>query len=413
VIDADHTRTEQRQTAIATPTAGPSPSSASASPTEKSPSDVPPDAAVSDASTTDVAREAGPAAPTATVSVSPVALTNSVMLISVDGLAARFVDAEITAGSAPTFARLQREGSWTLNARCEARISVTLPNHTSMITGRPAVTVPDLPAETNHGYLENFDPGDSTTLHNRGNPNLAYVTSIFDEVHDRGGFTALYAGKSKFLLFRRSYAAPASRVDLLGPDDGRNKIDSFDVLEDTSALVSEFMEAVETGVGAHPDGPNFTMLHIRDTDSAGHAYGWGTDPYIQALELADYLIGGVLDAIATSEPLRNTVVIVTTDHGGIDLGHYNTALHEVVDIPFFVWGKGIPRGRDLYSVSQGRKDPKDEIPMDAIANQPIRNGDAGNLALSLMGLPAIEGSLHQGLSLEVEAPGADDAGTGE
>jgi phosphopentomutase len=203
-------------------------------------------------------------------------------------------------------------------------------------------------------------------------------------------------------LYRRSYSPPASRIDPIGPDDGGNKIESFDVIEDTTSLVSEFLKAVEVGVAQHPAGPNFSMLHIRDTDSNGHAYGWGSAQYMQALALADTQISNVLDTITSSAALQDTVVIVTTDHGGLDTGHFDTTQLDIVAIPFFVWGNAVPKGADLYAVSEGRTDPGQTIPMDAIAGQPIRNGDAANFALDLMGLPPIEGSLHRGMRLRPE-----------
>ena len=63
-------------------------------------------------------------------------------------------------------------------------------------------------------------------------------------------------------------------------------------------------------------------------------------------------------------------------------------------IPFMVWGPGVQAGADLYALNQpNRKDPGTENPpYDAEEPPAIRNGDAGNLALTLLGLPAIEGS---------------------
>lgn len=342
------------------------------------------------------ARALRDAGPDASVQSSP----PGVVVISVDGLASRFLQAEIEAGRAPAFEALQRDAAFTHNARTEARNSVTLPNHTSMITGRPAVLVPELPTSTHHGLLDNYDLGGEHTIHDRGNPDLAYAASVFDEAHDRGGYTALFSGKSKFELMQRSYAALASRPDLIEPDDGADKIDDFLVLDDSSSLVSEFLRRVELGVAAHPWGPNVAMLHLRDTDSEGHAYGWGSEEYSSALRLADSLVGRVVEALRVKPGLSRTWLIVTTDHGGVDNGHFDTAALDVVQIPFYVWGPGVAAGADLYELTSGtRVDPGEAIPMDGTGSQPIRNGDVANLALWLLGLPPIDGSLHRGMKL--------------
>ena len=63
-------------------------------------------------------------------------------------------------------------------------------------------------------------------------------------------------------------------------------------------------------------------------------------------------------------------------------------------IPLYVWGAGVGAGLELYEINPNtRKEPGEINPTYDLAEaQPIRNGDIGNLALYLLGLPSIEGS---------------------
>ena len=79
--------------------------------------------------------------------------------------------------------------------------------------------------------------------------------------------------------------------------------------------------------------------------------------------------------------------------------HHQTERASHYTVPFYVWSPGVPRA-DLYELNDGlRADPgTDNVGSDADV-QPIRNGDAANLALALLGLPAVPGSGQSGLEV--------------
>ncbi len=319
---------------------------------------------------------------------STAAATHAV-IVSVDGMAARYVQPLVVNGELPTMRRLGQQGAWTHNARTDVFNTATIPNHVCMVTGLPSEHTPGFPMQAHHGYTRNILPEPGETLHNTGNPSLRYVPSIFDVAHDFGLVTCLYASKPKFVLFAASYDHKSGAKDLIGPDNGNNKIDVTVIEEDTEHLVSQFVERQKSAPC------NLALLHLGDPDTAGHRWGWGSAEYLQSLKRSDGLIGQVLAGVEReAAPQGRIALIVTSDHGGVDNNHNENERRENFAIPFYVWAPGVPAGKDLYDVmSQSRKDPGGENPPYGAKPRPIRNGDAGNLALVLLGLPPVPGSL--------------------
>jgi predicted AlkP superfamily pyrophosphatase or phosphodiesterase len=306
-----------------------------------------------------------------------------VIFISSDGMRPDAVRA-LGRDKAPNLHRMRKEGAFTDNARTDATYTVTLPNHTGMMTSRGVV------GKTGHEWISNSDPTLGNNLHRNKKD---YVASMFDVAHDNGLSTALYASKSKFSLYDDSYSDRWGAPDIIGEDNGKDKIDTYLRIDQTITLVAALTKQLRT------DPANLTMLHLRDPDTAGHAHGWiieGDTPYLESISRVDALIGTVLDTIEDSGTLRGkTTVIVTADHGGLTKtkGHGEAKESDNYTIPFYVWGPGINPATDLYKINPTtRTDPGTLNPAYTEAAQPIRNADAGNLILSLLKLPAIPGS---------------------
>ena len=313
-----------------------------------------------------------------------------VIQISVDGLGSAYVQSLLAANQIPNLARLLNEGAGTLNARTDFDFSITLPNHTAMLTGRP---VYDKFGDntTGHQWTDNGDPLPGQTLHsNRG----FYIASVFDVAHDNGLTTGAYATKSKFSLYDTSYNSANGAVDTTGADNGPDKIDTNVVASGNSPAM---MSALLDSLRVNPT--QFTFIHFHDPDTAGHASGWGSASYNAAVIAVDGHLGQLLAAIDQSPALAGrTTVILTADHGGSGNGHSDASQPIHYTIPFVVWGPGIPHA-DLYSLNGlATTDPGGGRPDFGLTGMPIRNGDAGNCALRRLGLPQIPGSTIASLS---------------
>jgi hypothetical protein len=312
-----------------------------------------------------------------------------VIHISVDGLHPGHMQAVIDAGQAPNLKRFQDEGAWTTNGRTDYTYTVTLPNHTAMLTGRPVTQPEGMPETVHHGWTDNKDPDHGTTLHNSGNPHVKYMASVFDVAHDAGLSTAMYNSKGKFMLYDQSY----NETHGAAHEHGRDKIDTYFSQSDGAPSYSAGMnERFLADMAAKHF--NYVFVHYRDTDSVGHALSWGSSAWRQAIIAVDGYLGGVFRLVESDPQLAGkTTILLTADHGGIWFDHGDPTLADNYTVPVFAWGTGVSRG-DLYAMNvDTRTDPGDGRVDFNSASQPIRNGDTGNLALSLLGLGPIPGSL--------------------
>lgn len=327
------------------------------------------------------------ASPVMTSAPAPGAAVRHVIAISVDGLNPRALGM-LPPGQLPGFTLLAEQGASTRNARTVVEKTQTLPNHTAMVTSRRVA----LPGGT--GVTFNNDNG--STVHASAH---GYVPSVFDVVHDHGLRTGLFATKSKFAFLDRSWNAANGARDTTGVDNGADKIDVFRFDDDSATATARMLAQLH---GGRP--PAFALLHLRDPDSAGHQHGWLSADYLAAVRAADTQVLRVLRAVVRDPGLRgDTVVVVTSDHGGLARDHSDPTLFADYRVPFFVWGTGVRRGADLYALNpRDRRDPRFGQPPYDVRVQPIRNAEIGNVALALLGVRAVPTSqIGRDLGLDV------------
>jgi predicted AlkP superfamily pyrophosphatase or phosphodiesterase len=229
-----------------------------------------------------------------------------VVLVSMDGLRP---DVALRANM-KNLRALMDAGAFTFWARTTA-VAVTLPSHTSMITGVP--------------------PDDHEIEWNRDMPFREPVYPSYPtvlELATRAGLsTAMAAGKSKFSTLDK----PGTITQVFVPKQS--------VIDD--AQVGD--HAVEMIARAKPA---LLFVHLPGVDSAGHHSGWGSPAQLAAAERVDVQLGRILAALDAAQIRASTAVLVSADHGGAGLTHGADDARSR-HIPWVLSGPGVRRGYDL------------------------------------------------------------------
>jgi len=329
---------------------------------------------------------------------APPAPVDHALIVSVDGLRSDMLEPP-NIDALPNIARLMR-GPHTLEARTDPQFTITLPNHISMLTGRPVL------GPYGHNWVRNDDPPaakDGGTLHiHKG----AYIPSAFDVAHDSGLSTCCASTKSKFWLLEQSYGWSAGARDTTGEDDGLAKIDLFAFANRTDELAGAIADRLRRETGR-----SLSFVHFAAPDIAGHGFDWIVRPdskYFASVVEVDRALGLILGAIDGDPDLKGrTAIVLTSDHGGGVPRKTHTDITCPLNfrIPFLVW-RGDAEPADLYEANPARAKPaRDALIGRDDALQPIRNGDAANAALGLLGLEPIPGSFYGSLlPFRPEAP---------
>ena len=205
-----------------------------------------------------------------------------VVVFGVDGLSSKGVERSPT----PAMHGLMKTGVWTLHARAVIP-TVSSPNWAAMIMG----AAPDFTGVTSNDW----QPG---------------TYEIAPYCDDGAGHPP-----SIFGLIRQASPAAKSALFTDWPDFAR-------LIEPSGAgkvfiKDGDEVEVVDQAIRyIVAQRPLLTFIHVDHVDHAGHTAGWHTPEYFAAVQAADELLARMLKALDKSDLRRETIVLVTADHGG-------------------------------------------------------------------------------------------------
>jgi len=257
-----------------------------------------------------------------TLSASAAPQAAHVVLISIDGLRPDAIEQS----KAAFLGELIREGSYCPQAKT-VRPSLTLPAHTSMLTG--------LDVERHGVKWNDYKPG------------AIELPTLLSLVKGTGRGSIGFFSKPKFYC--------------LAPESGMDFRYITPVPENWDSPISKLVRAgVHKAYDSPPDTtapgiagvfaaewpkrkPAFAFVHFRETDRAGHKHKWMSDEYLEAVRVCDGAVGSILKTIRDAGLGPKTIVIVTTDHGG-DGRRHDLDVPENNIIPWICAGPGVPKG---------------------------------------------------------------------
>ena len=95
--------------------------------------------------------------------------------------------------------------------------------------------------------------------------------------------------------------------------------------------------------------PDFMAIIYDDPDHVGHSRGHDTAEYYARMEELDSCLAEIIAAIKEAGIYDDSIIIVTSDHGGIGYGHGGQSMMEM-ETPFIIAGKNIKQGGEFSEV---------------------------------------------------------------
>ncbi|WP_293915166.1 MULTISPECIES: alkaline phosphatase [unclassified Sphingobacterium] len=234
-----------------------------------------------------------------------------IVVIGCDGLGAY----ALPKADMPNVKSVMASGAWSLHARSVLPSSSAV-NWASMLMGA---------GPTQHGFTEwgSQKPEIPSAYTTAAYKQFPSIFSVIRDQKPKAVTAAVYSWPGIGYLIEKdaiTHVLPAN--------------------DDEEKCVNDAIETIKTIK------PLFTFIHFDEPDHTGHAKGHRTAEYYEILKTVDARIGKILNAIKDAGIANETIVLITSDHGGIDKGHGGKSLDEV-EIPWIISGPGVKVNHEI------------------------------------------------------------------
>ena len=252
-----------------------------------------------------------------TLSRAEPAKDQHVILVSIDGFPAYlWHDPTLMV---PNLRKLAAGGA-SAKALTVSNPSITWINHTTLVTG----VEPRKHGVLFNGLLVRKDGVPPVIEQWADKSRMVFVPTLYDVAHQAGLTTA----ESDWVAITNPGTINWSFAELPKPDDAvvKEMIAAGVATEEEIGWMQmgpnrkgvPFLDSMWTRAAIHmfeTHRPNLLLYHTLNTDYSHHMHGPRSGPGFTALELADRLLGDLIDAVDRSGLREKTTIVVATDHG--------------------------------------------------------------------------------------------------
>jgi len=211
---------------------------------------------------------------------------------------------------------LQQSSAWTFDKRTVIP-SASAINWESIFTATP----PEY-----HGYTKWNSVGpDFTQVKARGRDDIPTIFRLVREKYPAAEIGVFYTWKP---------------IKDLVDSTAVNDIRRFE-----STLESDRAEVVEACEYMKEKKPKLALFYFGSLDHTGHVSGFQSEEYRTHMLHIDQCIAGIFQGIKDAGIENDTVVILTSDHGGFNKAHGGQYVDPVMQTPLFIYGKGVRTGQ--------------------------------------------------------------------